>query len=26
MKELRRWRRDYDDRTLHGRTQGAKFP
>jgi predicted secreted Zn-dependent protease len=25
-RELRRWRRDYDDRTLHGRTQGAKFP
>jgi predicted secreted Zn-dependent protease len=21
-----RWRRDYDDRTLHGRVQGVKFP
>jgi predicted secreted Zn-dependent protease len=26
LKNLHRWRRDYDDRTLHGRTQGAKFP
>ena len=26
LKELHRWRRDYDDRTLHGRAQGAKFP
>lgn len=26
LQDLRRWRRDYDDRTLHGRAQGAKFP
>jgi len=26
LKSLHRWRRDYDDRTLHGRAQGAKFP
>jgi predicted secreted Zn-dependent protease len=26
LNDLHRWRRDYDDRTLHGRAQGAKFP
>jgi predicted secreted Zn-dependent protease len=26
IKDLHRWRRDYDDRTLYGRAQGAKFP
>lgn len=26
LKNLHRWRQDYDDRTLHGRAQGAKFP
>jgi predicted secreted Zn-dependent protease len=26
LKNLHRWRQDYADRTLHGRTLGAKFP
>lgn len=26
LNDLHRWRRDYDDRTLYGRAQGAKFP
>lgn len=26
LENLHRWRREYDDRTLRGRAQGAKFP